>query len=106
MGNQGVILSQKKTKTAEEKAHMGRVADLGCILCRKLGYGETPAEVHHIRTGTGAGRRASHFDTIGLCPEHHRGNTGLHGLGRKRFEQIYSITELELLDLTNQLLGV
>ena len=36
-----------------------------------------PAEVHHIRTGTGVGRRAADTETIPLCPEHHRG----HGAG-------------------------
>ena len=53
--------------TAAEKAHMGRVAALGCCLCRRYGWYGTPAEVHHIRTGTGAGKRASHYDTIPLC---------------------------------------
>ena len=81
---------------------MGRVASLGCVLCLRLGYGATPAEVHHIRTGVGAGRRAPDTDTIGLCPEHHRGNTGLHGMGRKAFEREYGITELELVEQTKK----
>ena len=33
--------------TIAERAHMGRVAELGCAVCRMLGYGPTPAEVHH-----------------------------------------------------------
>lgn len=88
-----------------EKQYLARVADLGCIVCDRLGYPGTPAEIHHIRTHTGAGRRASHFDTLPLCPEHHRGNTGLHGLGRKAFERRYSITELELLEAVKQKLN-
>lgn len=84
--------------TKDEKKHLSRVAELGCVLCARLGYPGTPAEVHHIRTQTGAGRRASHYDTLPLCPEHHRGNTGLHGLGRKAFERKYNLTELELLE--------
>lgn len=84
---------------------MGKVADLGCILCQHLGWGATPAEVHHPRTGAGMGRRASNMDGVPLCPEHHRGPTGLHGLGRKAFEREYGITELDLLDLTKQRLG-
>lgn len=83
--------------TKAERAHLSRLADMGCILCRRLGYPGTPAEIHHVRTGTGAGRRASHFDAIPLCPEHHRGNTGLHGMGRKAFERNYDVTEIELL---------
>ena len=84
---------------------MGRVAELGCAICRLLGYGITPAEVHHQRTGMGAGKRAIHYQTIPLCPEHHRGATGLHGLGRKAFERTYGVTELELVEQTQKLAG-
>ena len=80
--------------------HMGRVAGLGCILCRELGWGDTPAEVHHIREGQGAAMRASDFLTIPLCPEHHRGASGVHGMGVKKFERTYKLTELDLLALT------
>lgn len=86
---------------AKARVHMGRVAGVGCILCKHLGYGESRAEVHHIRTGTGAGRRAPDTETIPLCPQHHRlGNDSLHGAGRKAFERIHGITELDLLALT------
>ena len=84
---------------------MTTVAALGCLLCRRLGYLGTPAELHHIRTGTGAGRRASDAETIPLCTEHHRGNTGLHGMGRKAFERAYGVTELELLAETRAMMG-
>ena len=40
---------------------------------------------------------------IGLCPEHHRGNTGVHGLGRKSFAVKYGVTEEDLLELTNSI---
>ena len=91
--------------TKDERAYLSRVADLGCILCRRLRYGNTPAEIHHARTGTGAGRRASHYNTIGLCAEHHRGNAGLHGMGRKAFEIHYKFTEFELLEEVRRILG-
>ena len=42
------------SKTKAESQYLGRVAELGCVLCRRLGLGETPAEIHHARTGTGA----------------------------------------------------
>ena len=61
------------------KRHLSRVAALGCLLCKRLGYGETPAEIHHLREGQGMAQRASDFLTIGLCPEHHRGRSGSHG---------------------------
>ncbi len=83
--------------TKAERAHMNRLAEMGCILCRHLGTPGTPAEIHHIRTGTGAGRRASHFNTIPLCAYHHRGQEGLHGMGRKAWERYYDVTEIELL---------
>ncbi len=92
------------SKTKSERDHMSRVAEMGCILCIRLGFGETVPEIHHIRTRTGAGKRASHFDVIGLCPEHHRGKTGLHGMGRKAFERHYGVTELELLEQVKEML--
>jgi len=86
--------------TKAEKAHMDRVARLGCILCRHLGYGETPAELHHVREGQGMGQRASNFLVVSLCPEHHRGQNGLHGLGTRGFEARYKLNELDLLAMT------
>lgn len=87
------------------REYMGKVAALGCILCRKLGYGPTPAAVHHIRTGIGMGKRASDFDTIPLCPEHHQGMTGIHGMGRKAWERHHGITELQLLQETQEMIA-
>ena len=74
---------------------MGRVAALGCILCRRLGYGEHAAEVHHVRTGQGAAQRASDFLTVPLCQACHRGSHGIHG-DRARLRQA-KVTELDLL---------
>ena len=85
----------------EQRKHYGRVADLGCCLCRNLGFQGTPCEIHHIRR---AGRRDS-SPVIGLCTEHHRGNTGIHGMGRKAFERKYSLTEEDLLQQTEELLN-
>lgn len=91
--------------TKAEKTHMSRVAELGCVLCRRYGHYGTPAELHHPRTGTGAGRRAAHTDVIPLCPYHHRSsNEALHAMGRKAFERHHGVTEMELLDETKQLL--
>lgn len=61
------------------KRHLSRVAALGCVLCRRLGYPDTPAEVHHLREGQGMAQRASDWLTVGLCPDHHRGARGIHG---------------------------
>ena len=91
--------------TNEEKKHLSRVADLGCAVCRRMGFPGTPAEIHHKRAGTGAGRRSSHWEAIPLCPEHHRGNSGIHGMGRKSFEKKYALTEEDLLEKTLELLN-
>lgn len=77
-------------------AHLERVASLGCVLCRDLGHGYTPAEVHHA-FDTAA---RSDFLTIPLCPEHHRGGTGFHGLGQRAFEARYKTSEAKLLART------
>lgn len=86
----------------EQRKHYGRVADLGCSLCRTLGFDGSPCEIHHIRR---AGRRDS-APVIGLCREHHRGDTGIHGMGRKAFERKYALTEEDLLQQTEELLNV
>jgi hypothetical protein len=91
--------------TKDEKKHLNAVADLGCAVCRRMGYEGTPAEIHHKRAGTGAGRRSSNYEAIPLCPEHHRGNTGLHGLGTKGFTKYWGYDEADLLSDTLSLLG-
>ena len=91
--------------TKAEKEHLSKVAALGCMVCRRMGYEGTPAEIHHPRRGTGLGQRASNYDAIPLCPEHHRGNTGIHGLGTKGFPKKWGFTEADLLDEVKMLLG-
>ena len=83
------------------KKHYGRIAALGCILCRHLGYLDTPAEIHHIRR---LGNVRNDSPVIPLCPEHHRGNSGVHGLGKKGFAKTYGLTEENLLEQTTKLL--
>ncbi|EEJ5116973.1 Protein of uncharacterised function (DUF968) [Salmonella enterica subsp. salamae] len=84
--------------TKTDRIWLSRVAALGCIVCKNLGFGETPAEIHHVRTGQGAGQRADHRKTIPLCHQHHR--VGGHGVaihaGKKTWEQKYG-SETELL---------
>ena len=89
--------------TKNEKNAYRKIAELGCILCSSiLGFEGTPAELHHIRRyGT---KRSTSF-VVPLCPEHHRGNTGVHGLGHKGFENKWGATEEELLERVNKKLG-
>ena len=88
--------------TKHEKEIYRRIAELGCSLCRYQGNEGTPAELHHIRRGNIPRTQAP---VIPLCPYHHRGsNTSIHGMGRKRFEREYAITEEELLEQTEKLI--
>jgi hypothetical protein len=91
--------------TAAEQAHLAKVATLGCILCQALGYGATPAQIHHVREGQAMSQRASHFLSVPLCAEHHQGRVGLHGLGRRAFYHRYKLDELDLLALTLEALA-
>lgn len=93
----------KREATAEEKEYLADAARVGCLICLRLGFRGTPAQLHHPRTGIGAGRRAPHADVIPLCPEHHQGATGVHGLGRKAFEERYGVTEEALTYETQRL---
>ncbi len=87
--------------SAKGSRHMERVAGLPCVLCRHIGSGERyGVHVHHIREGQGAAQRADNMLTVALCPEHHQGPLGLHGLGRKGFYRQYKLDELDLLAMT------
>lgn len=81
-----------------EKQYYSKVAELGCIICK------TPAEVHHIRTGAGIGRKNK--EVIPLCPLHHRiGGYGVaYHAGRLAFEANFG-SEQFLLEITNNLLS-
>ena len=89
--------------TKNEKNAFNKIAELGCILCSTiLGFEGTPSELHHIRR---YGTKRSTSPVIPLCPEHHRGNTGVHGLGHKGFANKWGVTEEELLERVNKKLG-
>lgn len=95
-GRQQVLVKMTK----DEKAHKQAVAELGCALCYHLHgpHDPAPVELHHLRSG-GWGK-GDYKTLIPLCAEHHRGNTGVHGLGTKGFVKHYGITQQELLDWT------
>ena len=84
-------MAKRKVSAAVERAYYGRVAALGCIICK------APAEVHHL-TGAGMGLRAKYLEVIPLCHKHHR--TGGHGVavhaGTKTWEANFG-TQEELL---------
>lgn len=90
--------------TKEEKRHKDKLAQIGCMACRRLfGITDSPVQLHHLRSG-GWGKGG--FDTlIPLCPEHHTGATGVHGMGTKAFDRHYSFTQQDLLNDALTLIG-
>lgn len=86
--------------TKAEQLHKRRVAELGCMACRMAMNVFTPdVELHHLRAGQGWGK-GDYLTLIPLCYEHHRGNTGVHGLGTKGWPKHYAFTEQQMLDET------
>ena len=85
--------------------HMALVASLGCVVCRRLGFGNVPAQVHHIAEGSGL---RSDFAVAPLCNDHHdpyKTGTGFHGMGTERFCKLFRVpgeTEYGLLVWTNE----
>ena len=93
-------------KSKEERDHLNRVAELGCVVCRLQHLGFTPAVIHHTRFSVGLGQRAHYSKTIPLCPPHH--TDGGYGVaihaGKEAWERKYG-TEQELLEVVIDLLG-
>ena len=93
--------------TTKERRHMDAVSSLGCQICLLLGEEATKAPIHHVRFIDGLIQRRDHFKTIGLCPVHHQN----HGLGvsvhdgRESWEKAFGVTEQELLEQVNELMG-
>ncbi len=83
--------------SAAGKRWMGRVAKVPCVLCARMGLGESPAQVHHLKFGQGASDRASDFLTIALCDPHHNGPDGVHRLKEHGLYLRYRCSELDLL---------
>jgi hypothetical protein len=65
---------------------MEKVAQLGCVVCRRIGYQPGPVELHHVAEGSGL---RSDWALVPLCDEHHTGGAGLHGMGTKAFIRFY-----------------
>ncbi|MCP3681566.1 MAG: hypothetical protein GY861_02655 [bacterium] len=78
-----------KQATKAEKAHMDKVASLGCCLpnCGQ------PAIIHHVRKH---GSKRDHMKVIPLCPMHHR-NEGEFGVaihaGKNEWEKNFGTEE-------------
>ena len=85
-----------------EQVWKNLVAQLDCVVCKRTDGLLSPPELHHVAEGSGA---RSDFAVVPLCMEHHRGDTGLHGMGVKRFCVMYrppGESEYGLLVWTNE----
>jgi hypothetical protein len=80
-----------------EQEHKAALVELGCMVCRRLFpfLAPGPVELHHLRGG-GWGK-GDWTTLVGLCVEHHRGDTGVHGLGTRGFVKHYGFTQADLL---------
>ena len=70
---------------------MQRVAQLGCVVCRRIGLKDVPAQLHHIAEGSSI---RSDYAVVPLCPDHHDGHksgSGFHGMGAERFCKIFRV---------------
>ena len=72
----------------EAEEEITKVANLGCALCRHIGYAGTPAELFFAKRLL-RDKVPLYKRILPLCPEHHRGKSGLHLLGRRKFEKRY-----------------
>ena len=67
-------------------SHRSRIAALGCLLCRRGHPGTSGVELHHCAEQSG---KRDPWALVPLCAEHHRGSSGLHGMGVKAFCGLY-----------------
>lgn len=77
--------------------HLDRIRSIPCLVCKELGLGATPSEAHHVESVRDG---LSDYAAVPLCPEHHRGANGVHGLRRRGFELRYKLTDVDLLAMT------
>ena len=78
--------------------HMEAVAGLPCVICLYcVGEKRFGVQVHHV----GDAHERDDWAVAPLCPEHHQGPTGVHGLHRKGFERMWKVTDVKLLAWTN-----
>ena len=84
--------------TAAGLKHMGRVKQLPCVCC-----GATPTSAHHCISGRYSQAKASDYDTIPLCYEHHQGATGIHA-NKAAWEATYGL-DTDYLAVTRDMLA-
>lgn len=86
----------KNTEYRKNEDYLIWIRTLPCLACGRHGV-----EAHHVgkdwtnKMGVslsgGTGMKPSDYVCLPLCPEHHRGSRGFHGLGWDRFEEEYGL---------------
>ena len=71
-----------------KQQYRDRLALMRCVVCNHSGYYSATGsiELHHVAEGSGL---RSDWALVPLCQEHHRGSSGLHGMGTKAFIRLY-----------------
>lgn len=92
--------------TKSMKQYRERLVMVGCIVCRNLGFLDSPAEIHHLRNGRGMAQRSNDENAIPLCPQHHRlGGLGVaFHAGKESWESMHG-TERQLLEQVKAILN-
>jgi hypothetical protein len=72
--------------SASSARWMSMIARLPCVVCVSLGQESGQVEIHHVAENSGL---RSDYAVVPLCAEHHRGQSGLHGMGPKAFIRLY-----------------
>lgn len=91
----------------KDRKHLGKVAMMKCVACRKDKPPRiTRLEVHH-KTGEGAGKKASDLLTLPLCNWHHQKGTDGKGLHKdvNGWEDFFGKQEILILRI-HEILGI
>lgn len=68
------------------------------VCWKRLGQMTYGVHVHHV----GIGQDRNDYAVAALCPEHHQGATGVHGLHRRGFERMWKASDVLLLAWTTE----
>ena len=95
-----------KTPTKAEKLFHDRIAQIGCIACRKDGRFNPVVSIHHI---DGRTKKGAHMKVLPLCAGHHQQGTGATGViavhpYKAQFEGIYG-KQIDLLELCKNIIN-
>lgn len=81
-----------RTPNKDEKEFMDKICQIGCIVCRNLGFDTPHVSPHHL---DGRSKPGAHYKVIPLCGPHHQIPSpnhrwaSRHGDGKAVFEKSY-----------------